>query len=80
MPEYKKITLPKTMPLFERITGVSKEISKWLESLDEPFNVSTDVLQLARYERNDKYIYHYVIDRAVKGPEKGTSEGKSRRN
>jgi hypothetical protein len=77
MAEHKKITLPKTMPLPERISGVSKEISKWLESLKVPYNIDTDVMQLAKCERNDKYSYHYVIDRAVKGPEKKTASGKS---
>jgi len=77
MAEHKKITLPKTMPLPERISGVSKEISKWLESLTVPYNIDTDVMQLAKCERNDKYSYHYVIDRAVKGHEKKTSSGKS---
>ena len=77
MAEYKKITLPKTMPLPERISGVSKEISKWLKSLKVPYNINTDVMQLTKYERNDKYSYHYVIDRAVKGPEKKVSSGKS---
>ena len=77
MAEYKKITLPKTMPLPERISGVSKEISKWLKSLKVPYNIDTDVMQLTKYERNDKYSYYYVIDRAVKGPEKRASSGKS---
>ena len=77
MAEYKKITLPKTMPLPERISGVSKEISKWLKSLKVPYNIDTDVMQLTKYERNDKYSYYYVIDRAVKDPEKKVSSGKS---
>ena len=66
MAEHKTIILPKTMPLVERISGVSKEISEWIKSFEEPFNVTTDVIQLAKYERNDKYSYHYIIDRAVK--------------
>jgi len=66
MSEQKTIILPKTMPLVERISGVSKEISEWIKSFEEPFNVSTDVIQLAKYERNDKYSYHYIVDRAVK--------------
>ena len=77
MSEYKIIILPKTMPLVERISGVSKEISEWIKSFEEPFNVSTDVIQLAKYERNDKYSYHYIIDRSVKGPEKKTPHHKS---
>ena len=70
MSEYKTIILPKTMPLVERISGVSKEISEWIKSFEEPFNVSTDVIQLAKYERNDKYSYHYIVDRAVKNPDR----------
>jgi hypothetical protein len=68
MSERITITLPKKMPLSERISGVSKEISKWLKSLEEPFNIRTDVMHLAGCERNDKYSYHYVLDRAAKGP------------
>ena len=70
MSEHKTIILPKTMPLVERISGVSKEISEWIKSFEEPFNVSTDVIQLAKYERNDKYSYHYIVDRAVKNPDR----------
>jgi len=77
MTEHKIITFPKTMTLTERISGVSKEISRWLDSLEEPFNVNTDVMHLAKYERNDKYNYHYILDRAVKDPEKKTDLRKS---
>lgn len=77
MSEYKTIILPKTMPLIERISGVSKEVSGWIKSLEEPFNVNTDVIQLTKCERNDKYSYHYIIDRAVKGPDKETHHHKS---
>ena len=80
MTEYKIITLPKTMSLTERISGVSEEISKWLESLEEPFNVNTDVMHLAKYERNDKYNYHYILDRAVKDPDKKSESRKAARN
>jgi len=77
MTENKIITVPKTMSLTERISGVSEEVSKWLESLEEPFNVNTDVMHLAKYERNDKYRYHYTLDRAVRGPDKKTASRKS---
>ena len=77
MSEQKTIILPKTMPLVERISGVSKEISEWIKSFEEPFNVSTDVIQLVKYERNDKYSYHYIVDRAVKGPDKEILRHKS---
>ena len=66
MAEQRTITLPKTMPLVERISSVSKEISGWLESLEEPFNVEVDMMRLIKYERNSHYSYHYVIDRAVR--------------
>ena len=77
MAEHKKITLPKTMPLPERISGVSKEISEWLNSLKVPYNIDTDVMQLAKYEQNDKYMYHYIIDRSVKGPDKKSTSNKT---
>jgi hypothetical protein len=66
MPEQRTIKLPKTMPLVERITCVSKEITGWLESLEEPFNVDIDMMRLIKYERNGNYSYHYVIERAVR--------------
>jgi hypothetical protein len=66
MAEQRTITLPKTMPLVERISSVSKEISGWLDSLEEPFNVEVDMMRLIKYERNGYYSYHYVIDRAVR--------------
>ena len=77
MCEQTTIECPKTMPLVERISGVSKEISKWLDSLEEPFNVDKDVIQLRKYEQNDKYSYHYTIDRDVKEPGKRSSAQKA---
>ena len=59
------ITLPKSMPLSKRISAVSREISEWLRSLEEPFNVEKDVVYLARYKRNGRFTYHYVIERDV---------------
>jgi hypothetical protein len=71
MPETTTITLPKTMPVTERIPGVSKQILEWLESLEEPFNLERDALHLAKYERNIRnYRYHYVLDRDIKIPRK----------
>lgn len=66
MPDHTTIILPKSMSLTERISEVSKVISKWLKSLDTPYNEETDLIHLAGYKRNGKYIYQYVIDRAVK--------------
>jgi hypothetical protein len=66
MAEQKVITLSKEMALAERISLVSREISQWLESLDEPFNMELDVMRLAKCEGDDYYTYYYVIDRSVR--------------
>ena len=66
MAEYTTIRLPKTMPLVERISVVSREISDWLESLEEPFNAGKDVMHLVKYTQNGRYTYQYVIHRAAK--------------
>jgi hypothetical protein len=67
MPESTTITLPKTMPVTERIPGVSRQISKWLKSLEKPFNIERDALHLAKYELNVKdFKYYYVLDRDIK--------------
>jgi hypothetical protein len=73
MSEKKTITVPKTMSLVERIEDVSNEISRWLESLDEPFNAEQDVLSLARCDRNGHYRYVYVLERAVREPRKSSA-------
>jgi hypothetical protein len=66
MSEYKSISVPRALSLSERISWVSKEISGWLESLEEPFDIDMDVMRLTKFERNGKYVYHYIIDRAVR--------------
>jgi len=67
MNESTTITLPKTMPVTERIPGVSKQILEWLESLEEPFNLEKDALHLAKYEQNVKnFKYYYILDRDIK--------------
>lgn len=67
MPESTTIILPKTMPVTERIPGVSKQILEWLNTLEEPFNLERDVFHLAKYERNVKdFKYYYVLDRDIK--------------
>lgn len=69
MPESITITLPKAMPMDERILGASKRISEWLESLEKPFNIKKDELLLTRYEQSDKdYSYRYIINRSMKSP------------
>lgn len=71
MVESTSFTLPKTMPVNKRISRVSKQISKWIESLDKPFNAEADALHLTEYEKNgEKYIYHYTIARNAKSPKK----------
>lgn len=80
MSEKKTITLPKTMSLMDRIEGVSKEISRWLESLDEPFNAERDVLHLARCDRNGQYRYVYVLERSVREPRKSSGQEKMEAN
>lgn len=71
MNESTTITLPRTMPVTERIPGVSKQILEWLESLDRPFNIEKDALHLAKYERNVRnFRYYYVLDRDIKIPRK----------
>jgi hypothetical protein len=75
MSEKKTITLPKTMPLADRIEGVSQQISKWLASLDEPFNAEQDVLHLVRCDRNGHYRYVYVLERAVRELKKASTQG-----
>ena len=53
------------MPLTERISVVSKEISEWLEALEKPLNIRTDILCLAEYKANGRFSYHYVIERGA---------------
>jgi hypothetical protein len=54
------ITLPKNMLLGKKVAEVSRQISEWLESFEEPFNHKT--LRLRKIEERDKdYIYHYEI-------------------
>jgi hypothetical protein len=56
------ITLPKSMPLGNKLAEVSRQISEWLESLEKPLNHRT--LRLKKIEESDKdYIYHYEIQR-----------------
>ena len=62
MIETRTITAPRTMPLTDRISHVSKQILRWLRSLDEPFNFEKDQLKLTKFEHNTRgYAYHYVI-------------------
>lgn len=74
MADYTIVTVPKTMTLVERISKVSKQVSEWLESLEDPFNFKTDTLELTRYEQyNNKYRYHYIVEHEVKDPKRSRS-------
>lgn len=62
MPESKVITIPASMPLKEQIAEVNRQITKWLETLSEPFESGADLLRLKKCERKDgKYNFHYEI-------------------
>jgi hypothetical protein len=63
----KTITLPKSIPLLERISKANKQISEWHQSLERQFDLQTDMLRLARYEENGReYGYEYEIVRRRK--------------
>lgn len=66
MAESTNINLPKTMPLGERISEAEKLISKWITSLEIPFDGEKDDIRLIKCERdNEEYIYNYIIARDV---------------
>ena len=71
MPEYTTISIPKKLPLAERISNAKKKISKWTESLDKPFDEKADAIQLKKFERNEnEFRYQYIIVRGVKASRK----------
>ena len=56
------VVLPLKMSLGVRITEVSKKITEWMESLEQPFKIETDKLQLVKCEKGaDEYSYQYSI-------------------
>ncbi|MBW1999252.1 MAG: hypothetical protein JRJ29_14995 [Deltaproteobacteria bacterium] len=62
MSESKVITVPASMSLKEQIAEVNRQITKWLESLNEPFESGADLLRLKKCERKDgTYTFHYEI-------------------
>ena len=64
MSQTKTITVPKTMPLIERISEVNNLVADWLKSLDRPYNVERDEVRLIGCEKNGRdYLYHYEIHR-----------------
>jgi len=61
------ISIPKKLPLAERISNAKKKISRWTDSLDKPFDDKTDAVQLKKFEKNEKeFVYQYIIVREVK--------------
>ncbi|MFH1481809.1 MAG: hypothetical protein ABIG67_11110 [Pseudomonadota bacterium] len=57
----KTITLPKTMPAIEQISEVSRQLSEWLKTSDEPYG-DRSILRLKKIEQNKKEcLYHYEI-------------------
>ncbi len=71
MPESTTINLKKDMSIGDRIDEVNRHISKWIETLDEPFNQDTDEFQLVHFDIKSKhYQYKYAIVRGVKSLKK----------
>lgn len=65
------ITLPKDMPLADQVEEVNRQISEWINSLDEPFNDEMDVFQLSKCEQDGENCkYHYIIARDAKSPKR----------
>jgi effector-binding domain-containing protein len=60
--EHTIISLPKTMPLDQRITEVTKQLSEWLKSLDKLPKDSASKVFLTKFENGEEdYRYHYSI-------------------
>jgi hypothetical protein len=58
----KTITVPKSMPLTERISEVSSQISEWLDSFGEISDADRKTMRLRKAEQIDKeYKYHYSV-------------------
>lgn len=59
------ITLPKKMPIANRIFETGSRLRDWLQDLHVFFNDERDKLQLTKWElKNTEYHYHYFIIRA----------------
>ncbi len=62
MPESITITLPRKMPLINRISEASRQIAEWLQTLNVPFKTEKYKLLLVKYELNAReFRYHYSI-------------------
>ena len=65
MTEQRTIILPRNMPINKRISAAKKEVTKWLNSLDEPLKVGKDVVYLLEHHVNGYHTYRYAIHRDV---------------
>ena len=73
MHEFITISLPTTMPLIERLSEANRQLSEWLESLENPFDIETDTFELKKCNRTDnEYSYHYTIIRGSRISAKST--------
>ena len=62
MPESITISLPKDMPLRNRISEASKRLSEWLGSLGRTIEKMDDRLQLTQYKMTgSEHAYQYSI-------------------
>lgn len=62
MPESITITMPKDMPLGNRILEASRRLSEWLGSLGKSIEKMDDRLQLTQYKMTgSEYAYQYSI-------------------
>jgi hypothetical protein len=67
MAESITISVPKRMPITERISELGRQLSDWLHSLNEPLNFWRDKLELTKCEaKGSEYIYQYAIRRGVR--------------
>ena len=62
MHELTTVTVPRSMPLTTRIAEASKQVSLWLETLEEPFDHERNKLLLTRCDRTpEEFLYHYAV-------------------
>ena len=67
MAESITISVPKSMPITERISELGRQLSDWLNSLNEPLHFWRDKLELTKCEANGgEHIYQYAIRRGAR--------------
>ena len=66
MRESQTIVLPKRMSVAERIAEAKRQISEWIDSLEEPYNEKNDALHMKDCKSNEtEYKYRYTLERNV---------------